>query len=194
LEASSTSPSGALLQTAVDDLYSNSNVSIPNLWDTSLLFSTPSLDPLVCTSALNNTTVSYAPPTFQLDDYSFPIETNHIIHTTSADQSTPYTTTSTNTSSPAVEVGITSPDTASLHPKPGRKRALSIEEPDLIDKRRRNNVAATKYRKKKDDRVSDLEKSLHDMTKDRDALKIEVAKKDAEIALLNRLLKESRTG
>jgi len=52
--------------------------------------------------------------------------------------------------------------------KLGRKRASSPETETHADKRRRNNVAAAKYRQKKLDRISELEQALKDVSKERD--------------------------
>jgi hypothetical protein len=74
--------------------------------------------------------------------------------------------------------------------KPGRKRALKIETDDQVEKRRRNNAAAAKYRQKKVDCITELEKSLDDVISERDALKLELARKNAEVDILSRLLAE----
>lgn len=76
--------------------------------------------------------------------------------------------------------------------KPGRKRAHEPEDEEQADKRRRNNVAAAKYRQKKFDRISELEQSLDEISKDRDELKLQLAKRDAEVELLKRLLAEKK--
>lgn len=73
--------------------------------------------------------------------------------------------------------------------KRGRKRASNTEDDEMVDKRRRNNAAAAKYRQKKLDRIEELEMALSTMTKERDDLKVQLAKKDGEVELLNRLLK-----
>lgn len=77
--------------------------------------------------------------------------------------------------------------------KSGRKRALSLEndaeaEAAQADRRRRNNAAAAKYRQKKIDRIAELEKALEEVSKERDGLKMQLAKKDAEAELLRSLL------
>jgi len=63
---------------------------------------------------------------------------------------------------------------------------------DRAEKRRRNNLAAAKYRQKKVDRIEDLEGQLQAMTAERDELKIALAKRDAEVELLRRLLESKR--
>lgn len=74
--------------------------------------------------------------------------------------------------------------------KPGRKRASSPETEEQADRRRRNNVAAAKYRQKKIDRISELEDILGSVSRERDDLKLQLAKRDAEVELLRRLLAE----
>ena len=54
---------------------------------------------------------------------------------------------------------------------------------DRVEKRRRNNIAAAKYRQKKVDRIEELEGQLRAMTSERDDLKIALAKRDAEVEL-----------
>lgn len=58
----------------------------------------------------------------------------------------------------------------------------------LADKRRRNNLAAAKYRQKKVDRITELEKEVEDVSKERDELKLQLARRDAELDVLRRLL------
>lgn len=49
-------------------------------------------------------------------------------------------------------------------------------------------MAARKYRQKRLDRISDLEHSLSDMTDQRDALKLQLARKEAEVDALREML------
>jgi basic region leucine zipper protein len=72
--------------------------------------------------------------------------------------------------------------------KPGRKRSSNQEDDDQRVKRLRNNAAAAKYRQKKVDRIDALEKELTETSKERDDLKLQLAKRDAELDLLKRLL------
>ncbi|CEJ82973.1 Putative GAF domain nucleotide-binding protein [[Torrubiella] hemipterigena] len=55
-------------------------------------------------------------------------------------------------------------------------------------KRQRNTIAARKYRQKRLDRISDLEKDLGDMTKERDDLKLQLARREAEVEALREML------
>ncbi|OAR05995.1 hypothetical protein LLEC1_04095 [Akanthomyces lecanii] len=57
-----------------------------------------------------------------------------------------------------------------------------------IIKRQKNTMAARKYRQKRLDRISDLEHSLSDMTDQRDALKLQLARKEAEVDALREML------
>ena len=70
------------------------------------------------------------------------------------------------------------------------KHISGSENEAQADKRRRNNAAAAKYRQKKIDRISDLEKALETVSDERDALKLQLAKKDTEVELLRQLLAE----
>jgi len=105
---------------------------------------------------------------------------------------------------PGLKLPTPTPSTASTttpKPKgrPGRKptkkrpRSSSPEEddeedPDVIDKRQRNNLAAKRYRQKKVDRIEELEGEVKEVSKERDELKLEVARKDAEIKALREML------
>lgn len=82
----------------------------------------------------------------------------------------------------------TAPTASSHKAKPGRKRAISPENEAQADKRRRNTAAAAKYRQKRTDRVAELENALVEISKERDALKLQLAKRDAEVGLLQRLV------
>ena len=63
---------------------------------------------------------------------------------------------------------------------------------DRAEKRRRNNIAAAKYRQKKVDRIEELEGQLQTVINERDELKIALAKRDAEVELLRRMLEGKR--
>ncbi|KAJ3497911.1 hypothetical protein NLG97_g1538 [Lecanicillium saksenae] len=62
------------------------------------------------------------------------------------------------------------------------------EDYQVVIKRQRNTMAARKYRQKRLDRISDLERSLSDMTDQRDALKLQLARKEAEVDALREML------
>ncbi|KAH8834918.1 hypothetical protein DL96DRAFT_1675134 [Flagelloscypha sp. PMI_526] len=62
----------------------------------------------------------------------------------------------------------------------------SDEEKQL--RRARNTVAARKYRQKRIDRIAELEAALAAVTKERDDLKLELSRKDAEVGILKEVL------
>ncbi|KAK4169774.1 hypothetical protein QBC43DRAFT_351897 [Cladorrhinum sp. PSN259] len=80
--------------------------------------------------------------------------------------------------------------------KPTKKRPRSSspdeadeeDNPDVIEKRQRNNLAAKRYRQKKVDRIEELEGEVKEVSKERDELKLDVARKDAEIKALREML------
>ncbi|KAK0726845.1 hypothetical protein B0T26DRAFT_617127, partial [Lasiosphaeria miniovina] len=59
----------------------------------------------------------------------------------------------------------------------------------LVAKRQRNNVAAKKYRQKKLDRIQELEEEVDEVKRERDELRISLARKEAETAALREMLK-----
>jgi hypothetical protein len=83
-------------------------------------------------------------------------------------------------------INTSAPDT--LVAQSSKKRASSTEDDEVVEKRRRNNTAAAKYRQKKLDRIAELELALKEVAKERDDLKVQLAKKDGEVELLSRLL------
>ncbi|KAK6341590.1 hypothetical protein TWF696_008661 [Orbilia brochopaga] len=66
------------------------------------------------------------------------------------------------------------------------------ESPAVLDKRFRNNIAAKKYRQKKVDRISELEAALADMTRERDELRLLLARKEAEGQVLREVMAKSK--
>ncbi|ATY59576.1 Basic-leucine zipper (bZIP) transcription factor [Cordyceps militaris] len=100
------------------------------------------------------------------------------------DSNTPTTTTS-------------SGDGASAHPTPAASsypRLTSVSrrkhvDPEMLLKRQRNKVAAQKYRQKKLDRIAELEGEVTDVRRERDELRIQLAKQEAETAALRDMLK-----
>ena len=64
----------------------------------------------------------------------------------------------------------------------------SSEPSDKIIKRQRNTEAARRYRQRKVDRVTELEEALAAMTKERDDFKIKLARSEAEVEVLRRLV------
>ena len=59
-----------------------------------------------------------------------------------------------------------------------------LENTDNVNKRQRNTEAARRYRQRKVDRTSDLEEALASMTKERDDLKLKLARSQAEADVL----------
>lgn len=55
-------------------------------------------------------------------------------------------------------------------------------------KRQRNTLAARRYRQKRLDRISDLEKALSDVSGERDDLKLQLARREAEVSALREML------
>lgn len=66
--------------------------------------------------------------------------------------------------------------------------AQDSEDERVVEKRRRNTMAARRFRKRKQDHVEDLESQLASMTKERDDLKLQVAKWEGEVMALRKLL------
>jgi len=75
-------------------------------------------------------------------------------------------------------------------PKPKYQPSTPSTPDDVIDKRSRNNLAAKKYRQKKVDRITELEMMLADMTKERDELKLRLARKEAEGEILREVMRK----
>ncbi|KAJ6443584.1 capsule-associated protein CAP1 [Purpureocillium lavendulum] len=73
------------------------------------------------------------------------------------------------------------------------KRKQSDSPPDEEDeqtviKRQRNTMAARKYRQKRLDRIADLERALGEVTGERDDLKLQLARREAEVDALREML------
>lgn len=60
---------------------------------------------------------------------------------------------------------------------------------DVVLKRQRNTIAARKYRQKRLDRISELEVALDGVTKERDDLRIRLARQEAETAALKEMMR-----
>jgi hypothetical protein len=61
-------------------------------------------------------------------------------------------------------------------------------DPEVIDRRHRNNLAAKRYRQKKIDRIQELEEEVSEVKQERDDLKIRLARQEAEVAALREML------
>lgn len=73
--------------------------------------------------------------------------------------------------------------------KASNKQPLSAEEA-AADKRRRNTLAARRFRQKQQDRVAQLEQALKEVSKERDELKMQVARWEGETVALRAMLAE----
>ena len=79
-------------------------------------------------------------------------------------------------------------------PKPKRALPNSPSDPDSVEKRQRNNLAARKYRQKKVDRIKELEDQVEEVKRERDELRIRLARQEAETAALREILKLKGSG
>lgn len=86
-----------------------------------------------------------------------------------------------------------SDDVSSTHRKRPRPNSPNPGVSDANDRRRRNNIAAAKYRQKKVDRIAELEAALAEVSQERDDLKLRLVKQDAEIEVLRRLSGDGKT-
>lgn len=116
------------------------------------------------------------------------------VNTTDAASAAQYTTAPTRATSPVFSSNSTSAQEfsaakpSSHQPaKASDKRPLSTEEA-AAEKRRRNTLAARRFRQKQHDRVTQLEKALAEMTKERDGLKMQVARWEGETVALRAML------
>ncbi|KAF4501200.1 GAF domain nucleotide-binding [Fusarium agapanthi] len=109
--------------------------------------------------------------------------------------STPHPpTTITTNKSPSSSIPGTS--TFSLHPSPSssssssrkRKSSPEDEESAVTLKRQRNTLAARKYRQKRLDRISELEEALAAMTNERDDMRLQLARREAEVDALREMM------
>lgn len=107
------------------------------------------------------------------------------------------TATATATATAATSSGSKSPASSQSDgsPRPvgasgaGRQPARPIEDPDIVLKRQRNTIAARKYRQKRLDRIQELEDALDSVTRERDDLKLRLARQEAETAALKEMMR-----
>ncbi|KAJ6787721.1 hypothetical protein PWT90_03469 [Aphanocladium album] len=83
--------------------------------------------------------------------------------------------------------------TFSAYPRTAGTRRKHVD-PELLLKRQRNKVAAQKYRQKKFDRIAELELEVTDVKRERDDLRIQLAKQEAETAALREMLRLASSG
>ncbi|KAH7040601.1 uncharacterized protein B0I36DRAFT_12917 [Microdochium trichocladiopsis] len=69
-----------------------------------------------------------------------------------------------------------------------KRKASEHEDPDVLLKRQRNNIAARKYRQKRIDRIDELEAEVEEIKKERDDLRLRLARQEAETAALKLML------
>lgn len=67
---------------------------------------------------------------------------------------------------------------------------MDPDDDPRADKRRRNNIAAAKYRQKKLDRIAELEAEVAAGARERDELRLRLAGSEREVELLRKLLAE----
>jgi hypothetical protein len=86
-------------------------------------------------------------------------------------------------------------DSSSRHSSPQSPPATNISTPKTssvttsrIEKRKLNTLAARRYRQKRVDQMSSLESALKEAERERDALKVRVAKLEGETEILKQLL------
>lgn len=75
---------------------------------------------------------------------------------------------------------------------PSTKSAENSEEDKIVEKRRRNTLAARRFRQKQQDRVTNLEAELAIVTKERDELKMLVARYQGETEALRKLVADGK--
>jgi hypothetical protein len=99
--------------------------------------------------------------------------------TTSSSSSTrPTTTTPTSTSGSATKRSLDSPSSSGNSPA----------EPTKVQKRQKNTEAARRYRQRKVDRVTELEEALAAVSKERDELKLKLARAEAQADVLKGMI------
>ena len=87
-----------------------------------------------------------------------------------------------------------SPTQTSSSSSPKRPYQDRDADEDRLLKRQRNNVAARKYRQKKVDRIKELEEEVDDIKRERDDLRIRLARQEAETAALREMLRLGNPG
>lgn len=126
-----------------------------------------------------------SPPSFH-----DPIFTHTHSHNSQTPQHSQTSQPSTSTTSPSTSTSATPPSAPAPKSDAGsRKRPREDEDSDAAIKRQRNTLAARKYRQKRLDRIKELEDALEDMTRDRDDLRIKLARQEAETDALKSMMK-----
>ncbi|POR31709.1 Purine-cytosine permease FCY22 [Tolypocladium paradoxum] len=78
--------------------------------------------------------------------------------------------------------------TGSKRKQPASPDANADGHDEVAIKRQRNTMAARKYRQKRLDRIADLERALEDVTGERDDLRLQLARREAEVDALREML------
>ncbi|EEH16333.2 hypothetical protein PABG_06420 [Paracoccidioides brasiliensis Pb03] len=123
-------------------------------------------------------------PTYQLQPktYNSPPTLN------SSTFPSPSSTSTLNSASPSTRAGrLTAQATRSPAPK-----AAATAADRAADKRRRNTLAARRFRQKQQDRVAELERTLERVCKERDELKMQAARWEGEAVALRGMLRKRR--
>jgi len=103
------------------------------------------------------------------------------------------------TNTPSVSSGVAAPVSPLIDGTPSGSSStghsnviLGLDEEDLAQreasKRNRNKLAARKCRQKRIDRIAELEQALRSMTEDRDGLRLQLARREAEVEALREML------
>lgn len=114
--------------------------------------------------------------------------TPNLDFTPASTASTPSTTTTF--TNPTTSTQGNPPSKSAKSSGAGVKRAApSDEDDDTTLKRQRNTLAARKYRQKRLDRIKELEDALDEVTRERDDMRIRLARQEAETEALKTLMK-----
>ncbi|WEW58369.1 hypothetical protein PRK78_003837 [Emydomyces testavorans] len=102
-----------------------------------------------------------------------------------------FDTASQNPASSSSSITQSPPDSAPTPANPRRRKHQSASLDPVAaaeDKRRRNTLAARRFRQRQQDRITQLERALEDAARERDELKMKVAKSEGEVAALRQML------
>jgi hypothetical protein len=129
----------------------------------------------------DNTLLSFAP--ISNEDLSLSTVPAFDANNTFFDNPAPYSPDPVPDSASAVSMSKSSPESASLQPE------SSSSSLSRVEKRKANTLAARRYRQKRVDRVAELEAALEATQRERDALKVRVAKLEGESEVLKGLVR-----
>ena len=91
---------------------------------------------------------------------------------------------------PSAETYSSTVSTTPASPSTGKKHEPSpSDDADVSVKRQRNTLAARKYRQKRLDRIKELEDALQDVTRERDELRLRLARQEAETTTLKEVMR-----